>query len=118
MEFNSATIITNYHEVHQRYLSSQLPLPISFVQSTSSIKIIVCLFVLRFYGPVNPICLCIKVIVAKMPEKKMTVGEIPILNQILIISMHIASLVKSYLLKLSSRNENMGVSRADNSVKI
>ena len=34
--------------------------------------------------------------------------------------MHIASLVKipCYLLKLSSGNENMGVSRADNSVKI
>ena len=42
-----------------------------------------------------------------------------ILKQILIISMHIASLVKRpcYLLKLSSRNENMDVSRADNSVK-
>ena len=35
------------------------------------------------------------------------------------MSMHIASLVKiPYLLKLSSRNKNMGVSRADNSVKI
>ena len=35
------------------------------------------------------------------------------------ISMHIASLVKipCYLFKLSSGNENMGVSRADNSVK-
>ena len=34
--------------------------------------------------------------------------------------MHIASLMKipCYLLKLSSGNENMGVSRADNSVKI
>ena len=34
--------------------------------------------------------------------------------------MHIASLVKipCYLLKLSSGNENMGVSRAGNSVKI
>ena len=33
--------------------------------------------------------------------------------------MHIASLMKipCYLLKLSSRNENIGVSRADNSVK-
>ena len=49
----------------------------------------------------------------------MTEGQITILNQILIISMHIASLVKRpcYLLKLSARNENMGVSRAD-SVKI
>ena len=46
--------------------------------------------------------------------------QITILNQILIISMHIESLVKRpcYLLKLSSRNENMGVSWADNSVKI
>ena len=36
------------------------------------------------------------------------------------MSIDIASLVKipCYLLKLSSRNENMGVSRADNSVKI
>ena len=43
-----------------------------------------------------------------------------ILNQILIISMYIASLVKRpcYLLKLTSRNESMGVSRADKSVKI
>ena len=47
-------------------------------------------------------------------------GQITILNQIWIISMHIASLVKRpcYLLKLLSRNENMGMSRADNSVKI
>ena len=45
-------------------------------------------------------------------------GQKTILNQILIISMHIASLVKRpcYLLKLLSGNENMGVSRADNSV--
>ena len=36
------------------------------------------------------------------------------------MSMHIASLMKipCYLLKLSSVNENMGVSRAENSVKI
>ena len=55
-----------------------------------------------------------------MSVKKMTEGQITILNQILIISMHIASLVKRpcYLLKLSSGNENMGMSRADNSVKI
>ena len=47
-------------------------------------------------------------------------GQITILKQILIISMHIASLVKRpcYLLKVSSRNENMDVSRADNSVKL
>ena len=46
-------------------------------------------------------------------------GQITILKQILIISMHIASLVKMpcYLLKLSSENEKIGVSRADNSVK-
>ena len=37
-----------------------------------------------------------------------------------LLSIHIASLVKipCYLLKLSSGNENMGVSRADNSVNI
>ena len=47
-------------------------------------------------------------------------GQITILNQILIISMHISSLVKRpcYLLKLLSGNEIMGVSWADNSVKI
>ena len=41
-------------------------------------------------------------------------------NQISLMSMHIASLVKitCYLLKLSSGNENMGMSRADNAVKI
>ena len=33
------------------------------------------------------ICLCIKVIVAKISGKKMTEGQITILNQILIISM-------------------------------
>ena len=33
------------------------------------------------------ICLCIKVIVAKMSGMKMTEGQITILNQILIISM-------------------------------
>ena len=55
-----------------------------------------------------------------MSGKKMMEGQITSLNQILIISMHIASLVKRpcYLLKLSSRNENMGVSWADNYVKI
>ena len=43
-------------------------------------------------------------------------GQITILNQILIILMHTASLVRrSYLLKLSSGNKNMGVSWADNS---
>ena len=42
------------------------------------------------------------------------------LNQISLILICIASLVKipCYLLKLSYGNENMGVSRADNSVKI
>ena len=41
-------------------------------------------------------------------------------NQISLMSMHKASVVKipCYLLKLSSRNENMGVSLADNSIKI
>ena len=47
-------------------------------------------------------------------------GQITILNQILIISMHTASLVQRpcYLLKLSSGNKNMGVPQADNSIKI
>ena len=47
-------------------------------------------------------------------------GQITILNQILIISMHVASLVKRpcHLLKLSSRYKNKGMSRADNSIKI
>ena len=55
-----------------------------------------------------------------MSGKKISEGQITILNQILIISIHIASLVERpcYLLKLSSRNENMGMSRADNSVKM
>ena len=41
-------------------------------------------------------------------------------NQISFISMHVPSLVKIrwHLLKLSSRNGNMGLSRADNSIKI
>ena len=41
-------------------------------------------------------------------------------KQISLMSIYIAKLVKipCYLLKLSSRNENMGVSRADNTVKI
>ena len=53
------------------------------------------------YPAIVIICLCIKVIVAKMSGKKMTEGQITILNQILIISMHVASLVKRpcYLLK-------------------
>ena len=51
--------------------------------------------------------------------KKMMEGQITILNQILMISMRIASLVQMpcYLLKLSSGNENMVMSRADNFVK-
>ena len=41
-------------------------------------------------------------------------------NQISLMTMHIASLMKipCYLVKLSPGNENMGVSQADNSVKI
>ena len=41
-------------------------------------------------------------------------------NQISLMSTHIASLVKipRYFIKLASGNKNMGVSRADNSVKI
>ena len=47
-------------------------------------------------------------------------GQITIVNQILIISIYIASLDKRpcYLLNSSSGNENMGVSRADNTIKI
>ena len=46
--------------------------------------------------------------------------SLAIQNQISTISMHIPSLVKNHwcLIKLSSGNENMGVSRADNSVKL
>ena len=52
--------------------------------------------------------------------KSLLKGQITVLNQILIISMHIVSLDKRpcYLFKLSSGNENMGVSLADNSIKI
>ena len=47
-------------------------------------------------------------------------GQITILKQILILSIHIASLVKRpcYLCKLSSGNKTMGVSLADNSITI
>ena len=49
----------------------------------------------------------------KFKLAKMVAKEKKILVRTLIISMHIASLVKKpcYLLKLSSRNKNMGVSR-------
>ena len=54
------------------------------------------------------------------PDLDNSNGQITILNQILILSMHIASLIKRpcYLLKLWSGNDNMGVSRAENSIKI
>ena len=54
------------------------------------------------------------------PDVDNIYGQITILNQILIMSMHIGSLVERpcYFLKLSSGNENTGVSRADNAVKI
>ena len=53
----------------------------------------------------------------KKKKKKMTKLAIP--NQISTITMHIPSLVKIhwYLLKLSSGNENIDVSRADKSIK-
>ena len=52
-------------------------------------------------------------------QKLTKFAHIAIPNQISTISTHIPSLVKIHwcLLKLSSGNENMGVSRADNSVK-
>ena len=52
--------------------------------------------------------------------KVVEICQLAIPKQISLISMHIASLVKipCYLLKSSSRNENMGVSQADNSIKI
>ena len=54
------------------------------------------------------------------PQKFDEICPSAIPKQIFLISMQIASLVKipCYLLKLSSGNDNMGVSRADNSVKI
>ena len=47
-------------------------------------------------------------------------NSLAIPNLISLLSIHIASLVKipCYLLKLSSGNENIGMSRADNSVNI
>ena len=52
-------------------------------------------------------------------DNSVKICPLAIANQISLMSMHIASLVKilCYLLKLYSGNENMGVSRADNSVK-
>ena len=54
------------------------------------------------------------------PSKFDEICPLAIPIQISTISMHIPSLVKihCYLLKLSSGNENMGLSRADNTVKI
>ena len=46
------------------------------------------------YPAIAIICLYIKFIIVKMSGKKMMEGQITILNQILIISMHIASLIK------------------------
>ena len=53
-------------------------------------------------------------------EKFDEICPLAVPNQTSLMSMHIASLMKipCYLLKLSSGNENMGVSQADNSVKI
>ena len=54
------------------------------------------------------------------PSKFDKICPLAIPNQISTISMHIPSLVKIHwcLLKLSSGNENNGLSRADNSIKI
>ena len=54
------------------------------------------------------------------PQKFDEICPLAIPNLISLLSIHIASLVTipCYLLKLSSGNENMGVSRADNSVNI
>ena len=53
-------------------------------------------------------------------DNSVKICPLAIPNQLSLMSMHIASLVKipCYLLKLSSGNEDMDVSRADNSVKI
>ena len=53
------------------------------------------------------------------PSKFDEICPLAIPNQISLMSMHTASSVKipCYLLKLSSENENMGMSRADNSIK-
>ena len=61
-----------------------------------------------------------KILGVSQADNRKNLTSLTILKQILIISMHIACLVKRpcYLPKLSSRNENMAVSRADNSVKI
>ena len=58
---------------------------------------------------------------ASRAENSVTIVEIgPLAIPYSLMSMYIANLVKipCYLLKLLSGNENMGVSRADNSVKI
>ena len=54
------------------------------------------------------------------PSKFDKICPLAIPNQISIILMHIPSLMKIHwcLIKLSSGNKNMGVSRADNSIKI
>ena len=53
------------------------------------------------------------------PHKIDEICPLAIPNMISLLSIHIASLVKipCYLLKLSSGNENMGMTQADNSVK-
>ena len=69
------------------------------------------------YHPETKIWVCLGQIT---PQKFDEICPLAIPKHISLRSMHIASLVKipCYLLKLSSGNENMGLSRADNSVKI
>ena len=57
---------------------------------------------------------------ADLRKKFDEICPLAIPTQISLMSMHLASVVKipCYLLKLSSRNEIMGVSRAGNSIKI
>ena len=68
------------------------------------------------YSPEMKIWACLRQItLSKIDE----ICPLAISNQLSTISMHIPSLVKipCYLLKLLSGNENMGMSRADNSIK-
>ena len=69
------------------------------------------------YRPEMKIWACLgQITLSKFDE----IHPLAIPNQISTISMHIPSLVKIHwcLLKLSSGNKNMGMSRADNSIKI
>ena len=69
------------------------------------------------YHPETKILACLGQITLSKFDK---IFPLAILNQIYAVSMHIQSLVKILwcLFKLSSGNENMGMSRADNSINI